>query len=214
MGMKELTKELKEEIKKTEEKLIQLRAMDNIVTSMEISDNMKNLVLKDHLPVAVSTVKTPKYKRRIKYTQFTDMETRQIINMWNSMKDIPNMNQQTIIAKIANTLKYPYKKVYNKVFWLRRTGKIVLPQGMSTTTATRENRTAKNKPFFYWTEEQKQQLKQLLSRGISRKDISTMMGIDAKVISNKIGRMMEIGEIPKNRQNDQKVTKNPLLNLK
>ena len=214
MGMKELTKELKEEIKKTEEKLVQLRAMDNIVTGMEISNNMKNSVLKDHFHDAVTTVNAPKYKRRIKYTQFTDMETRQIINMWNSMKDIPNMNQQTIIAKIANTLKYPYKKVYNKVFWLRRTGKIVLPQGMSTTTATRENRTAKNKPFFYWTEEQKQQLKQLLSRGISRKDISTMMGIDAKVISNKIGRMMEIGEIPKNRQNDQKVTKNPLLNLK
>jgi len=214
MGMKELTKELKEEIKKTEEKLVQLRAMDNIVTGMEISNNMKNSVLKDHFHDAVTTVNAPKYKRRIKYTQFTDMETRQIINMWNAMKDIPNINQQTITAKIANTLKYPYKKVYNKIFWLRKTGKIELPQGMSTMSVTKTNRTVRKKPFFYWTEEQKQQLKQFSEQGIPRKDISVMMGIDAKVISNKIGRMMDMGEIARKRQNNRKVPKNPLLNLK
>jgi hypothetical protein len=206
MGVKEIAKELKEEIKRTEEKLVQLRAMDNIITSMEISNNLKNLP-KEVLQNAVPLKNSKKYKRRIKYMQFTDMETRQAMNMWNSMKDIPNINQQTIISKIANTLKYPYKKVYNKVYWLRRTGRIVFPQGMLTGTAkvTKETNPAKNPPF-YWSREQKQQLKQLVLQGRRRMEISAIMGIDVKIVSNKVNRMMQSGEIPK-------VPRNPLIDL-
>jgi hypothetical protein len=207
MGIKEMETELKEEIKNTEERLVQLRQIEAIVNSMQYP--AKETVL-EKFPSAVPSTNTPKYKRKIKYMQFTDTETRQVINMWNSMKDIPNINQQTIISKIANTLKYPYKKTYNKVFWLKRTGRIVFPQEMLMGNAkvTRETNSKKNTPF-YWSREQKQQLKQLVLQGKRRMEISAIMGIDVKIVSNKVNRMMQSGEIPKNNA----VPRNPLLNL-
>jgi len=127
MGMKEMGKQLKEEIKDTEDRLVQLRQIEAIINSMQCPATE---TIMENLPNAVPPAGKQKFKRKIKYTQFTETETRQVMNMWNAMKDIPNINQQTIISKIANTLKYPRKKVYNKIYWLKRNGQIVAPQGI------------------------------------------------------------------------------------
>lgn len=209
MGIKEMETELEEEIERTEEKLVQLRQIEAIVNSMQFP--AKETVL-EKFPNAVPPADKQKYKRRIKYTQFTETETRQVMNMWNAMKDIPNINQQTIISKIANTLKYPRKKVYNKIYWLKRTGHIAVPHGMlvGTIPNTANGRNSVKKSFFYWKEGQKQQLKQLVAQGRTPKEIAEMMGIGIKIVSNKINRMKAYGEIPKNNA----VPRNPLLNFK
>jgi DUF1009 family protein len=203
MGIEKMETELEEEIRKTEEKLVQLRQIKAIVDSMQ-----------SHATGSVSktfpnAVPLGKMRRKLKYTQLTQVETKQVINLWNSMKDMPNMNQQTIISHIAKTLKYPYKKVYNKIYWLKRLGRITVPHGMFTEAKAKQTK----RRFVYWTEEQKQQLAQLTRQGKLPKDISAIMGIDVSAISNKLNRMRATGEIRRVRQKSA-VPKNPLLNLK
>jgi hypothetical protein len=210
MGIEKMETELEEEIRKTEERLVQLRQIKAIVNSMQ-SPATGNI-----LKTFPNAVPLGKIKRKLKYTQFTQVETKQAINIWNSMKDMPNMNQQTIVSHIAKTLKYPYKKVYNKVYWLKRLGKIAVPQGMSTTeimTNTKKRRGYTRSRRFNWTEAQKQQLAQLTRQGRLPKEISAIMTIDTKTISNRLNRMRASGEIVRVRQK-QAVPRNPLLNLK
>jgi hypothetical protein len=203
MGIKEMTTELKEEIKKTEEKLVQLRQIEAIVNGMQFPAKESREFVSEILPDAVPFGNVKKMRRKLKYAKFTPTETKQIINMWNSMKDIPNMNQQTIVSQIARVLKQPYKRVYSKVFWLKRTGHIAIPQGMFTgrimPTVVKERTIAKN--FFYWSDGQKQQLKQLIAQRKMPKEIAEMMGIGIRIVSNKINRMKASGEIPKARSN-------------
>lgn len=130
MGIKEMETELEEEIERTEEKLVQLRQIEAIANSMQFPAKESREFVSEILPDTTPFGNVRKMRRKLKYTKFTPTEARQIINMWNSMKDIPNINQQTIISKIANTLKYPRKKVYNKIYWLKRTGHIAVPHGM------------------------------------------------------------------------------------
>jgi hypothetical protein len=214
MGIKEMTTELKEEIKKAEERLVQLRQIEAIINSLQ-NPTVGSISIEKEFPDAVPFGNVKKIRRKLKYAMFTPTETKQIINMWNSMKDIPNMNQQTIVSQIARVLKQPYKRVYNKVFWLKRTGHITIPQGMFTgrivPNAVKGRTIAKN--FFYWSDGQRQQLKQLIAQRKTPKEIAEMMGIGIRIVSNKINRMKAHGEIPKARSN-QTVPRNPLLNLK
>jgi hypothetical protein len=215
MGIKEMKKELEEEIGKTEEKLVQLRQIEAIVNGMQFHVKESGEFVPEILPDATPFGNVKKMRRKLKYTKFTPTETRQIINMWNSMKDLPNINQQTIVSQIAKTIKQPYKRVYNKVFWLKRTGHINVPQGMlmGTIPNTANGRNFVKKSFFYWREGQKQQLKQLIAQRKKPKEIAEIMGIGIKIVSNKINRMKASGEIPKAKPN-RAVPRNPLLNLK
>jgi hypothetical protein len=202
MGIEKMETELEEEIRNTEERLVQLRQIKAIV------DNMQYPATGNVSKTFPNAVPLGKIRRKLKHMPFTQVETKQVINLWNSMKDMPNMNQQTIVSHIAKTLKYPYKKVYNKIYWLKKLGRITVPHGMFT-----EARQTAKKPFVYWTEEQKQQLAQLTRQGKLPREISAIMGINTSAVSNKLNRMRISGEITRVRQKPA-VPRNPLLNLK
>jgi len=205
--MNEVVSAIKAEIKKTEEKLASLRKME---------EETKRII---GIPTTLNTVRPPEYgmniqgagqplgnvRRKIKYTHFSDIETKQMINMYNNMNAIPNLDITDKVAKIASVMKQPYRRVYNKIYNLMEEGK--LPKEVSASPYSHANVTHRT-AMHLWTINETNQLINLSNLNKSPLEISQIMGIPNKVISNKLNKLRTERKIPYKRPLD-----NPLATM-
>lgn len=188
-SMKEIANAIHEEIRKTEEKLASLRKME---AEMNRISGISAVIA----PKVENNVSVGKVRRKLKYRRFSDVEQVQIIRLWNSMSNLQNVEMTDKIRKIANLINLPYKKVYNKVYWLMETGKMKKEYSTRFEHAPVVSVTPHRKEQFYWNPEQTNQLMNLVNDEKKPIAISKIMGIDRAVVARKIGKMRIAGKLP------------------
>jgi len=211
--IKELVSAVEAEIELTRNKLAELEQV--LETVRKYDEGIEGI--KKIYGVETKTVDLP-VRRRLKNSRFSDIETMQIINMWNKLSQLSNLSQGDVIGKIANTMKQPKSRIHNKIYWLARTGRIknkyaLLQPHLQSVTDTKvhgifatEGRYRKK--LFRWTPEITKKLIELSNAKKTPSEISRMTGIDTKVISNKLNRLRRSGILPK-----VMYKVNPLANL-
>jgi hypothetical protein len=193
--MKEIANAIHEEIKKTEEKLASLRKME---AEMNRISGISAVIA----PKVENNVSVGKVRRKLKYRRFSDVEQVQIIRLWNSMSDLQNVDMTDKMRKIATLMNLPYKKIYNKVYWLMKAGKIKKEYStrfVRTPVVSGVSGSPHRKENFYWSPEQTNQLVNLVNERNRPIAISKIMGIDRAVVARKIGKMRIVGKLPRAR---------------
>lgn len=115
-----------------------------------------------------------KPRRKIKGKRWSDIETRQLINLYHTL-DIPYTKK---ITRIANILKMPRKRVANKVYHLKAEElikeKIIRKRPLRLPKWTK------------WTPEKIETVINLTNQGKKPQEISEITGINHRAISNKM----------------------------
>jgi hypothetical protein len=202
-GMNEVVSAVKAEIKKTEEKLASLRRMEEETKRIMGIPN----IVQPNIQGAGQPIGN--VRRKIKYTHFSDIETKQMINMYNNMNAIPSLDLTDKIAKIASVMKQPYRRVYNKIYNLMDEGKLPKENSISPFSHVgarpRQHRIA----MHLWTENEVNQLIHYTNLNKSPLEISQLIGVENKVISNKLNKLRAEGKLPYK----QKPLDNPLATM-
>jgi len=209
-GMKEVIYAIKAEIKKTEEKLASLRRMEEETNKiLGISSLPFVRVPETGMVIQDTGQSIGKVKKKIKNTRFSDIEVKQIVNMWNNMKNIPNLDLTDKVAKIASVMKQPRKRIYNKIYNLMVMGKLPKENSISPFSHVgarpRQHRIA----MHLWTENEVNQLIHYTNLNKSPLEISQLIGVENKVISNKLNKLRAEGKLPYK----QKPLDNPLATM-
>lgn len=107
--MKDLVENMDKQIKEKEDELQRLKEARKILEGKTPSE------------IAIEKYRTDngtRKKRKIKNTRWTDVEERQLINLYNSL----DMDKYRKISRIAGILKMPKQRVYGKLWTLKKTG--------------------------------------------------------------------------------------------
>jgi len=154
----------------------------------EKKETLREFLLKKSVPVQ-ETPRSRGIRRRIKNTKFSDVETEQIKRMYNSMK-AEGQSNSTIISKIGNTMKLPYRRVYNKIYWMG-ISKIIDYKPTKHKISMTDGRRGKKS----WTPENEKQLVELYNKNIKNQEISTAIGRTINAVDNKLVRLRKEGKL-------------------
>jgi len=116
-------------------------------------------------------------RRKIKYSDWSDVEVKQLINLYNTL----DMSKGKKMTRIAGILKMPRKRVANKLYNLKLQGLL----------ETKERR--KYHRFTKWTPEKIKAVIDLTNNGETPSRISEITRIDVKSINNKLWQLRKQG---------------------
>ncbi len=123
------------------------------------------------------------FRRKIKGRNWSDIETRQLINLYHTL-DMPFTKKLT---RIANILKMPRKRIANKVYHLKIEEKIKEKVSRKSIFRRPSNNWTK------WTPEKIKAVIDLTKEGKKPHKISRMTGINTKAINNKLWELRKQG---------------------
>lgn len=169
---------IEKEIEEKEQEIQRLQVAKAILEGKTPSE-----IVMEKYKVGSKEYHTP--RRKIKCKRWSDVEVKQLINLYNSL----NLKYGKKLTRIANTLKMPRKRIANKIYHLQLLGILETLE----TKPKKKVETPYKKLQTKWTKDGVEKVKEMTNNGLKPKEISRRTGIDRRAISNKIYELRKQG---------------------